>query len=139
MEKVVQEEEKEEEVKKAPGDAKKRNVNNNKKPSTVVRDLNPKELEEFKKFEKERLTSITNEIVEYFPRLMLFHSLAVTMCAIRSPTDATVVLTYFTILLRIISVFGWYCKRKCLYLTAGAFEGLINVILFLITLSYNPY
>ena len=125
-------------MKRPEGDAKKRGPAP-KKPATVVRDLSDKELDEFKKFEKERMTSITNEVVEYFPRLMLFHSLAVTFCAIRSPTDATVVLTYFTILLRMITVFGWYCKRKCLYLTAGAFEGLINVVLFLITLSYNPY
>ena len=86
------------------------------------------------------MTSITNEIVEYFPRLMLFHSLVVTFCAIRSPTDTAVVLTYFAILLRIIAVFGWYCnKRRFIFLASGMAEALINIILFLITLAYTPY
>lgn len=92
-----------------------------------------------KKFEKDRITSVTNEIVEYFPRVMLFHSLVVTFCAIRSPTDTAVVLTYFSIILRIIGVLGWYCKRKLIYIVAGAAEVLINVILFFITLVYTPY
>jgi uncharacterized metal-binding protein len=105
----------------------------------VVRDLTKEEIEDIKKFEKERIQSITNEIVEYFPKVMLFHSLVVTFCAVRSPTDATVILTYFAILLRILEVFGWYCKHKCVYLVAGAFEVLINIILFLITMSYSPY
>ena len=85
------------------------------------------------------MTSITNEIVEYFPRVMLFHTLVVTFCAVRSATDAAVVLTYFMILLRILMVFGWYCKRKCIYLVAGGCETLLNIVLFLITLSYSPY
>ena len=101
--------------------------------------LNDQEEEEVKKFEKERITSVTNEIVEYFPRVMLFHSLVVTFCAIRSPTDTAVVLTYFSILLRIIGIFGWYCKRKFIFIVAGAAEVLINVILFFITFVYTPY
>lgn len=70
---------------------------------------------------------------------MMFHSLVVAYCAIRSPTDTAVVLTYFTVILRIIEVFGWYCQRKFVYLAAGSAEALINVILFFITLTYNPY
>eukprot|EP00347_Sterkiella_histriomuscorum_P019660 403340772 len=103
------------------------------------RELSKEEEEDFKKFEENRMQSITNEIVEYFPRMMFFHSLVVTFCAIRSPTDTAVVLTFFCIILRILMVFGWYCKRKFVYVSSGAAEALINVILFLITLSYNPY
>ena len=75
------------------------------------RELTKEEKEDFNKWEKERIQSITNEIVEYYPKIMLFHSILVTFCAIRSPTDVAVVLTYFTIILRMIMVFGWYCKR----------------------------
>lgn len=103
------------------------------------RELTKEEQEDFKKFEQNRMQSITNEVVEYFPRLMLFHSIVVTFCAIRSPTDTAVILTFFCIILRILMVFGWYCKRKFVYLASGSAEALINVILFLITLSYNPY
>lgn len=104
------------------------------------RELSKEEQEDFKKFEATRMQSITNEIVEYFPRMMFFHSLVVTFCAIRSPTDTAVILTYFCIILRILMVFGWYCgKRKFVYIGSGAAEALINVILFLITLSYSPY
>jgi len=42
---------------------------------------------------------------------MLFHSLVVTFCAIRSPTDSAVIFTYFCILLRCLMVSGWYHKR----------------------------
>jgi hypothetical protein len=70
---------------------------------------------------------------------MLFHSFVVTLCAIRSPTDTAVILTYFTIILRIVEVFGWYCKRKFVYIAAGTGEALINIILFFITLIYSPY
>ena len=71
---------------------------------------------------------------------MLYHTIVVAMCAIRSPTDVTVVLTYFTIILRLLMVFGWYCqKRQGIYIGAGAAEGLINIILFGITMAYNPY
>jgi hypothetical protein len=77
--------------------------------------------------------------VEYFPRLMMFHSIVVAFCAIRSPTDTAVVLTYFTILLRIMEVFGYYCNKKVVYIGAGVFEALINIILFGITLAYSPY
>ena len=85
------------------------------------------------------MQSITNEIVEYFPRIMMFHSIIVTFCAIRSPTDTAVVLTYFTIILRILMVFGWYCNKKFVYLCAGTAEALINIILLFITLIYTPY
>ena len=104
-----------------------------------ARELNQQEEEEFKKFEKERMQSITNEVVEYFPRIMLFHSLVVTFCAIRSPTDTAVVLTYFCVILRMLMVFGYYCKRKFVYISSGTAEALINVILFFITLTYSPY
>ncbi len=69
---------------------------------------------------------------------MLFHTIVVAICAIRSPTDVVVVLTYFTILLRLLMIFGWYCqKRACLYLGAGAAEAFINIILFGITMAHS--
>ncbi|CDW79901.1 UNKNOWN [Stylonychia lemnae] len=102
-------------------------------------DLTEEEVQEVKKFEASRLQSITNEVVEYFPRVMLFHTLVVTFCAIRSPTDTAVIFTYFTVLLRCLMVSGWYHKRQFVYLSAGAGEALINVILFFITLTYSPY
>jgi hypothetical protein len=102
-------------------------------------ELTQEQEEDFKKFEKDRMQSITNEVVEYYPRLMLFHSLVVTFCAIRSPTDTAVVLTYFAIILRIVMVFGWYCKRRFVYMSTGVAEALINIILFFITLIYTPY
>lgn len=98
------------------------------------RELSKKEEEDHKKFEEDRMKSISNEIVEYFPRIMLFHSLAVALCAIRSPSDTAVILTYFCVILHILMVFGWYCKRKFVYMASGGAEALINVILFLITL-----
>ena len=99
------------------------------------------EKEEYRKWEAGRLqASISNEIVEYYPRMMMFHTIAVAICAIRSPTDVTVVLTYFSIILRLLMLFGWYCqKRQCVYLAAGAGEALINLILFGIAMAYQTY
>ena len=48
------------------------------------------------------MKSITNEIVEYFPKAMLFYSIAVSFCAFRSPSDNAVVLAYFVIPLRVL-------------------------------------
>ena len=97
------------------------------------------DIDQYDKFEKDRLQSITSEIVEYFPRMMLFHSIVVTFCAIRTPTDVATVLTYFCIILRIILVFGWYCEKKIVYTACSSGEILINIVLFFITLCQNPY
>jgi hypothetical protein len=105
------------------------------------RAISAAENEAHKNWESQRMhKSVTNEIVEYYPRLMLFHTIVVAMNAIRSPTDVVVVLTYFTILLRLLMVFGWYCqKRACVYLAAGAGEAFINIILFGITMAHSPF
>ena len=99
------------------------------------------EKDEHKRWEDKRLEkSITNEIVEYYPRMMLFHTIAVAMCALRSPTDVAVILTFFTIIFRILMVFGWYCqKRQAVYMIAGAAESLLNIILFGIAFGHSPY
>ena len=83
--------------------------------------------------------SITNELVDSYPKQMLFHTIAVAICAIRAPTDVAVVLTYFTIILRLLMIFSMYCnKRECIFLTCGAGEGLINIILFGIAMAFTP-
>ena len=99
------------------------------------------EKEEHRKWEANRLKkSITNEIVEYYPRMMLFHTIVVAMCAIKAPTEVAVVLTWFTIILRLLMIFGWYCqKRACVYISAGVGEALINIILFGIAMAHSPY
>ena len=38
---------------------------------------------------------MTNELVDSYPKQMLFHTIAVAICAIRAPTDVAVVLTYY--------------------------------------------
>ena len=77
---------------------------------------------------------MSQEIVEYYSKAMLFHSLVVTFCAIRSPTEVATILTYFCIILRIFMVMGWYCqKRKVIFVGAAAIEAFVNVILFFIT------
>ena len=82
---------------------------------------------------------MTNELVDSYPKQMLFHTIAVAICAIRAPTDVAVVLTYFTIILRLLMIFSIYCnKRECVSITCGAGEGLINVILFGIAMAYTP-
>ena len=92
------------------------------------------------KWEKQRLSkSVTAELVENFPSKMLFHTIVVAICAIRSPTDVAVVLTYFTIILRLLIIFAIYCnKRTCLAFSAGVGEALINIILFGIAMAYSP-
>ena len=104
------------------------------------REITDREKDEHRKWEKDRLAkSITAEIVEYFPSKMLYHTIIVAICAIRAPTDVAVVLTYFTIILRLLMIFATYCnKRECLAFSAGAGEGFINIILFGIAMAYSP-
>ena len=104
------------------------------------REITDREKDEYRKWEKTRLQkSITAEIVELFPQKMLFHTIIVAICAIRAPTDVAVVLTYFTIILRLLMIFSIYCnKRECLAFSAGAGEAFLNVILFGIAMAYAP-
>ena len=104
------------------------------------REITDREKDEHRKWEKERLSkSITAEIVEYFPSKMLYHTIIVAICAIRAPTDVAVVLTYFTIILRLLMIFAVYCnKRDCLAFSTGAGEAFLNIILFGIAMDYHP-
>ncbi len=104
-----------------------------------MRDLTEAEKKDMEEFEKSRLKSITNDIVEYYSRNMLLHSIVVTIVAIRSPTDIATVLIYFCLLIRIIMIFGYYCNKKIICSVAQGGEVFINIILFFITLTFDPY
>ena len=43
-------------------------------------DLDSEEEKEYVEWEKKRLQSISNQIVEYFPQIMLWHTMIVSMC-----------------------------------------------------------
>ena len=86
----------------------------NKKPAGKKIDLSPlteDEIKSYLEWEDKRIISISNQIVEFFPRVMFFHTIIVAMCAIRSPTDLCVAATYFAMLMRIIMVFGYYANK----------------------------
>ena len=68
---------------------------------------------------------------------MIFHTIIVSMVAIRSPTDFATAVTIFCMLMRIVMVFGYYCNRKAIYIGASAMEIFLNFILLLIALSYS--
>ena len=105
---------------------------------TYRRELTEREKRDLQQWEQNRLKSVTNEIVEYFPKVMLFHSVFVVFNAYRSPTDAAVIFTYFAIILRVLMVFGWYCNKKSIYMGFAAGEFAINCALFFITVTYHP-
>jgi hypothetical protein len=42
-------------------------------------------------------------------------------------------------LLRIIMVFGFYCNKKAIYITASTFEIFLNFILLLIAMGYSSF
>ena len=86
---------------------------------------------------KNRLKSISNHVVEYFPSTMFFHTMIVSITAIRSPTDFAVSLCLFGMLLRIIMIFGYYCNKKAVYIGAGACEAFSNFVLLFIAMGYN--
>ena len=88
-------------------------------------------------WEDRRIKSISNQIVEYFPQCMIFHTMIVSMCAIRSPTDFATACTIFAMIMRIVVVFGYYCNKKTVFIGAGAIEVFINFLLMLIAMSYS--
>ena len=85
------------------------------------------------------MKSITNQIVEYFPKTMIFHTIIVGMCAIRSPTDFAIALVIFAMLMRFVMVFGYYVNRKIIYIGASAVEVCINIILLFIAMAYSQF
>jgi hypothetical protein len=90
-------------------------------------------------FIKNRLKSITNHITEYFPSVMFFHTMIVSIVAIRAPTDFAVALCLFAMLMRIIIVFGYYCNKKIVYVGCGIIEAFINFVLLFIAMGYNQH
>lgn len=104
-----------------------------------MKPLSDVEIEAYLKWDKERIVSVSNQIVEFFPRVMYFHTIIVTLCAIRSPTDLCVAATYFAMLMRIIVVFGFYADKKAIYITFGGFEIFLNFILLFATMSHNQF
>ena len=104
-----------------------------------MREMTNEEIDAYVKWEKNRLKSISNQIVEYYPRCMLFHTIIVSMCALRSPTDFAVSCTLMAMLLRIVMVFGYYCNKRLVYIGAGALEVFINFLLLFITMGYSQF
>ena len=47
---------------------------------------------------------MTNELFDSYPKQMLFHTINLAICAIRAPSDAALVLTSFTIILRLLMI-----------------------------------
>ena len=88
-------------------------------------------------WEDSRMQSISNQIVEYFPTVMMFHTLIVGITAIRAPTDFACSLVYFTMVLRIIMVFGYYANKKAIYMGASGMEIFANFILLFTAMGYS--
>lgn len=101
--------------------------------------LTEEQQEAYLNWDKDRIISVSNQIVEYFPRVMYFHTIIVTLCAIRSPTDLCVAATYFAMLMRIIMVFGFYADKKSIYITFGGFEIFLNFILLFATMGHKQH
>ena len=99
--------------------------------------MNYDEMADYVKWEQKRLMSISNQIVEYFPSVMIFHTIIVSMVALRAPTDFAVSATFFAMIMRIIMVFGYYCNKKAIYIGASAVEIFINFILLFTAMGYN--
>lgn len=68
---------------------------------------------------------------------MIFHTVIASMCAIRSPTDFATACVIFSMVLRIVIVFGYYCNKKIVFIGAGALEVFINFILLFIAMAYS--
>jgi len=101
--------------------------------------MTAEELERYEKWEKGRLQSISNQIVEYFPQIMIWHTIIVSLCAVRAPVDFAVSCTLFAMLMRIVMVFGYYCNKKMVYVAASGLEIFCNFCLILISLAYSQY
>jgi len=96
-------------------------------------------MKEYQLWEDRRIKSISNQIVEYFPQCMIFHTMIVSMCAIRAPTDFATACTIFAMIMRIVVVFGYCCNKKTVFIGAGAIEVFINFLLLLIAMSYSQH
>jgi hypothetical protein len=70
---------------------------------------------------------------------MFFHTCIVSFCAVRAPTDFAIACTIFCMLLRITMVFGFYCNKKSIYITASIFEIFLNFMLLLIAMGYSSF
>ena len=101
--------------------------------------MTDEEMVAYLEWEDQRIQSISNQIVEFFPQVMMFHTLIVGITAIRAPTDFACSLTYFAMLLRIIMVFGYYANKKIIYVGASGLEIFINFILLFTAMGYNQY
>ena len=104
-----------------------------------ARELTDAEIAGYDKWEKERLQSITSQIVEYFPEVMFFHTIFVGLCIIRSPTDFAVSCTLVALIMRIVMVFGFYCNKKAIYLFPSGMEVLANFCLLFSAMAHNQY
>ena len=107
------------------------------KSNPKMRDMNEEEYNAYVEWEENRLMSISNQIVEYWPSLMFFHTIFVSICAVRAPTDFAVSLVYFTVLLRVMMVFGFYCNKKIVYMGAGTVEVFANFLLLFKAMGYS--
>lgn len=68
---------------------------------------------------------------------MTFHVLIVAMCALRAPTDFALSATLFSMMMRIICVFGFYCNKKSVYILCGGMEVFCNFLLLFIAMGYD--
>lgn len=109
------------------------------KDKAKLEDMTEDELAAFEKWQEQRMQSISNQIVEYFPQIMIWHTMIVSMCAIRSPVDFAVSVTLFAMLMRIVMVFGYYCNKKIVYITASGVEIFCNFCLLFIAMGYSQY
>ena len=107
------------------------------KANPKLRSMTDAEMNSYLEWEENRLKSISNQIVEYFPQVMLFHTMIVGITAIRAPTDFACACTYFAMILRIIMVFGYYANKKIAYMGASGMEIFINFILLFTAMGYN--
>ena len=71
--------------------------------------------------------------------MMFFHTMIVSIVAIRSPTDFAVSICLFQMLLRIVMMFGYYCNKKAIYVGAGACEAFGNFLLLFIAMGHNQH
>ena len=101
------------------------------------RPLTKEEYDDYVNWEDSRLTSISNHIVEYFPQVMMFHTIIVASCALRAPTSFALACTVFAMLMRMLTVFGYYWNKKSIYVTTGSLEVLMNFMILFIQLVYG--
>ena len=91
----------------------------------------------YEEWDDKRMKTISNQIVEFFPQVMIFHTLIVSMCVLRSPTDFAVSCTLFAMIIRVVMVIGYYANKKIIWIGAGAIEVFINFMLLFICMGYS--